>query len=350
MSQVDRTMGLVGNVAMKAPCRVATTGNITLSGLQTIDGVALAAGDRVLVKAQTSGVNNGIYEADTGSWERTQDADGALDLVTGTLVYVVSGTTTFGFWALTTTGDITPGTTSLAFSRATALVSVTGSITVTTDSVGTPNTLGYSATYGTALTGGVGSIYDSSFWDRTGLNLLMGNPAGTLNMSFLGKGIFATTLSVGGATPSSTGSGITFPAVQSASSNANTLDDYEEGTMTLTDNSGAGLSLTVTDATYVKIGLKVFIEGAITYPATADASTAGYAGLPYAARNGTDNTGGVSIIRTNAGTAASGAGNMLSVIRNSATMQWIDNTAAGVANSAFSTKYLNFQGQYTAAA
>lgn len=350
MSQVDRTMGLVGNVAMKAPCRVATTAPITLSGLQTVDGVALAAGDRVLVKNQASGVANGIYEADTGSWERTQDADGALDLVTGTLVYVVNGTTNYGFWALTTTGDITPGSTSLAFSRATAIVSVTGSITVTTDSVGIPQTLGYSTTYGTALTGGVGSIYDLTLWDRTGLNLLMGNPAGTLNMSFLGKGIFASALSVGGATPTSAGAGITFPAAQSASSNANTLDDYEEGTWTVTDNSGAGLSLTVTDATYVKTGLKVFIEAAVTYPATASGANAGFAGLPYAARNGTDNTGGASIVRTNAGSAASGAGNMLSVIRNSTTMQWTDNAAAGIANSSFSTKFMNFQGQYTAAA
>ena len=77
--------------AIKAPCRVATTANITLSGLQTIDDVALAAGDRVLVKAQTSATQNGIYEAASGSWPRAADVDDGDDLVGGTLVAVTSG-------------------------------------------------------------------------------------------------------------------------------------------------------------------------------------------------------------------------------------------------------------------
>jgi len=60
------------------------------------------------------------------------------------------------------------------------------------------------------------------------------------------------TISVGNATPSTSGAGITFPATQSASSNANTLDDYEEGTWTATlSNCGAG---SVTNTNYVKVG------------------------------------------------------------------------------------------------
>lgn len=124
MSQVDRTMGLVGNVAMKAPCRVATTANITLSGLQTIDGVALAAGDRVLVKNQTSSVNNGIYEADTGDWNRTDDADGNLDLVYGTLVKVNAGTVGQGFWYQSTDADITIGTSAVTWAQASTVLAV----------------------------------------------------------------------------------------------------------------------------------------------------------------------------------------------------------------------------------
>ena len=50
----DRRQGLTTAVAVKAPCRVATTANITLSGTQTVDGVALAVRDRVLVKNQTN--------------------------------------------------------------------------------------------------------------------------------------------------------------------------------------------------------------------------------------------------------------------------------------------------------
>ena len=55
---------------VKASVRVATTANITLSGLQIIDGSTLVAGDRVLVKNQTVASQNGIYEAASGSWVR----------------------------------------------------------------------------------------------------------------------------------------------------------------------------------------------------------------------------------------------------------------------------------------
>lgn len=62
---------------MKSSVRVATTGAITLTGLQTIDGVGIAEGDRVLVKDQLIGdVNtNGIYTASPGDWSRTTDMD-----------------------------------------------------------------------------------------------------------------------------------------------------------------------------------------------------------------------------------------------------------------------------------
>jgi hypothetical protein len=63
------------------------------------------------------------------------------------------------------------------------------------------------------------------------------------------------TIGVGNATPSTSGAGITFPATQSASSDANTLDDYEEGTWT--PNQGAGLTVVgafSSAGTYTKIG------------------------------------------------------------------------------------------------
>jgi len=90
-----------------------------------------------------------------------------------------------------------------------------------------------------------------------------------------------TTISVGGATPSASGAGITFPATQSASSNANTLDDYEEGTWTPVDGSGASLSFTALDARYTKIGRMVQCFAQITYPSTANTSPAAISGLPF---------------------------------------------------------------------
>lgn len=110
----DRTLGLLTDVAIKAPCLVATTANLTLSGLQTVDGVALASNDRVLVKDQTTASENGIYLASTASWTRATDFDGSNDVVTGTIVKVTSGTVNGGFYGeVTTTGTISPGTTSL---------------------------------------------------------------------------------------------------------------------------------------------------------------------------------------------------------------------------------------------
>src|SRR5712672_1597347 len=79
------------DLAIKAPVRVATTGNITLSGLQTIDGVTLAAGDRVLVKDQTDQTTNGLYNATTGPWTRTIDANNNSQFTQGSMVAVAAG-------------------------------------------------------------------------------------------------------------------------------------------------------------------------------------------------------------------------------------------------------------------
>ena len=76
-TQALATRGYVDSVAAgldpKDSCKVATTANITLSGTQTIDGVSVSAGDRVLVKSQSSSSANGIYICDAGSWSRSSD-------------------------------------------------------------------------------------------------------------------------------------------------------------------------------------------------------------------------------------------------------------------------------------
>jgi len=78
--------------AVKHPVITATTANITLSGEQTIDDIAVTEGDRVLVKDQTAGSEDGIYEVSTGSWSRTSDWNESEDLLNGMLVPCVSGT------------------------------------------------------------------------------------------------------------------------------------------------------------------------------------------------------------------------------------------------------------------
>ena len=118
MAQTDRYRGFRGNTGIKLPVRAATTAAITLSGTQTIDGVACVAGDRVLVKNQASSVNNGIYEVDTGDWSRTKDCDGASDLLEGSLVYVVEGTVSAGLVYVQTADDPEIGTDAITFAVA----------------------------------------------------------------------------------------------------------------------------------------------------------------------------------------------------------------------------------------
>jgi len=93
----------------------------------------------------------------------------------------------------------------------------------------------------------------------------------------------AGSISVGGATPTTSGAGITFPATQSASSDANTLDDYEEGTWTPIATSSTGSITTyVSGGQYTKIGRTVFVQGRI---ALVNVGTAGgrlqCSGLPF---------------------------------------------------------------------
>ena len=113
----DRIDGLSTSVAIKAPCRVATTAAITASGLQTIDGISLAVGDRVLRKNETTLANNGIWIASTTDWTRALDFNGARDATDGTLVSITDGTVNAGTaWRLDAVNPVTIGTTSLSFS------------------------------------------------------------------------------------------------------------------------------------------------------------------------------------------------------------------------------------------
>jgi hypothetical protein len=95
---------------------------------------------------------------------------------------------------------------------------------------------------------------------------------------------FPTTIAVGGATPSTSGSGISFPATQSASSDANTLDDYEEGTFTPaiygTSTAGTGTYSRQT-GTYTKIGNRVYFSIYIIWSAHTGTGDMNINGLPF---------------------------------------------------------------------
>jgi phage-related tail fiber protein len=103
---------------VKASVRATTTANITLSGTQTVDGVALSAGDRVLVKNQSTGLQNGIYVVAAGAWSRATDADTSTEVTPGMFTFVEEGDANADSgWVLSTNSAITLGTTSLAFTQ-----------------------------------------------------------------------------------------------------------------------------------------------------------------------------------------------------------------------------------------
>jgi phage-related tail fiber protein len=115
---IDRIDGPVGDLAVKEPARVATTAAITLSGVQTVNGVSLAAGDRVLVKDQADATENGIYVVQDTAWTRAKDFDGNRDVVKSTLVWVTEGSAGgASFWRLTTASPVIFGTSSIAFAQ-----------------------------------------------------------------------------------------------------------------------------------------------------------------------------------------------------------------------------------------
>lgn len=91
LSQLEAAVAALASGSAKNVVRLATTTNITLSGTQTVDGVAGSADDRIFVKNQTALEENGLYLMKAGAWVRTTDADTWTELV-GALVPVAEGT------------------------------------------------------------------------------------------------------------------------------------------------------------------------------------------------------------------------------------------------------------------
>lgn len=162
----------LGSGAIKDPCIVTTIAAITLSGEQTIDGVAVTACDRVLVICQggngaTPHVDNGIYYVSTTSWVRSPDFDGAYDAVSGCQVYSFAGNSqASGIWRLQTPDPIAIGTTALQFTIDTPNGGSDGSGNVT--GTGASISGNFPIFNNTNSTGIAPSIYNASSFDISG--------------------------------------------------------------------------------------------------------------------------------------------------------------------------------------
>jgi len=137
----------------KASCVAASTANIaTLSGLLTIDGITLAAGDRVLVKNQTAEADNGIYVASASAWARSSDMDVYAEFPAA-YSFIEQGTTQADTgWVCTVNQGGTLGTTPITwaqFSGAGTYTAGTG-LTLTGNIFSITNTAVTAGSYGSA--------------------------------------------------------------------------------------------------------------------------------------------------------------------------------------------------------
>lgn len=186
---------------VKASCRVATTANITLSGTQTIDGVAAIVGDRVLVKNQTTASNNGIYDVASGGWTRSSDSDTSTEFNSGAFTFIEEGTVNAGRgYVLTTANPITLGTTSLTFT----LFSSSGAITAGTGLSFSGTTLNANVDGSTITTNGSNQLsIHASYVGQTSITTLGTITTGTWSATAIALSKGGTGADLSGATDGS---------------------------------------------------------------------------------------------------------------------------------------------------
>lgn len=370
----DQITGFSGSLAVKQPVRLATLVDIVLEGLIAIDGIVPAEGDRVLVKAQATPSQNGIYIASTGVWSRAADFDATGKAVKGTQVWVTDGTTQAGtLWIVSAANPIVIDTSALTWqagnayqagaAMAAAIIAATSKSTpVAADRIGYVNSvdnslvqmtwaqmmaallpgaaassfvrrnagntayehrsaaqtlsdIGAVAKAGDTMTGDleISKSTPALILNRTNntqQNLIWGKNAGVSRWAMsLGNNLGEPGLNVGsdikfyryddsggyigGALTMVRSSGVIqleqgqlqFPATANPSSDANTLDDYEEGTWTPTltfGNLAVGMTYANRSGTYCKVGRQVSLVG--TFALSAKGSSTGTArlgGLPF---------------------------------------------------------------------
>lgn len=257
---------------VKQSVKVATTANITLSGAQTIDGISVVAGDRVLVKDQTTASANGIYVAAAGAWTRATDMDSWAE-VPGAFTFVEQGTVNADSgWVSTADQGGTLGTTGITFAQfsgagqitAGAGLTKTGNtldiggtanrITVNTDSIDIASTyVGQSSitTLGTITTGTWNATAIGAIYGGTGLtsyatgDLIFASGANTLSKRAIGT--TGQVLAVSGGVPTWVDNNAVIQEAYLESSTATTVD-LDSGTA-VKDVDGTNVTMTVPDAT-----------------------------------------------------------------------------------------------------
>lgn len=173
ITQVEQS---AAGISSKPPVRAVAVANVaSLSGAQTVDGVALVAGDRVLLTAQTAAAQNGPWVVASGAWTRPPAGADNDELIPGALWLVLAGTVNAGTqWRLATTGTITPGTTAVSIVQFGAGATYTAGVGLTL----TGNAFAVGAGTGIVATAGVTAI-DTAVVGRKFIGTITGDGSTT---------------------------------------------------------------------------------------------------------------------------------------------------------------------------
>ena len=234
-------------LSWKQPVLCATTTNITLSGLQACDGVTPAAGDRVLVKSQSTASQNGIYLASATAWSRSPDADTWNELISA-ITFIETGSTLTGTaWYCTAQPGGTLGTTAVNWSNFSVAASYSAGtgLTLTTGVFSITNTGVSAGAYGSAsktLTATVNA--------QGQLTVLAASDIAIANTQISGLGTMSTQAASAVAITGGTINGTTIGGTTAAAVNATTFTGAGTGlTGTATSLSIGGNAATATSAT-----------------------------------------------------------------------------------------------------
>jgi len=179
MSSTPR-VGTLPPYGIKAPVVASTTANITLSGEQTIDSVAVVAGDRVLVRSQSDNTENGVYDCASGTWSRSTDFNDSGDIVNGVMVL---DTNSGIVYQASFSGTYNPGTTTITFVEASsgfasaAAASATSAQTYASNAASSESAASASASAASASATAASGYAASAATSATNIQDLLPSPA-----------------------------------------------------------------------------------------------------------------------------------------------------------------------------